>query len=134
MNRQRALLVVGVALGLAGGARVWWRTRASAPVERACPVAELGLDASGLVVCGGARPLPVGQALTVGQRFDLNRASADELSLVPGLGQDVAERLVAERPDGGFTDWTQVDAVEGVGPARLEVLQRVAEVRGAKAL
>lgn len=134
MSRQHALVVLGLALAVAGALRLWWRARPADAAAFDCPPAALGLDDAGLVRCGGRRPLPVGQALTVGQRFDLNRASADDLALVPGLGAEVAERLVSQRPDGGYRDWAQVDAVEGIGPARLETLQRVAEVRGAEGL
>ena len=60
------------------------------------------------------------RALRDGQRLDLNRASAEELKLVPGIGPKLAERIVAERTRrGGFAQLSQLRAVRGVGPKTL---------------
>jgi competence protein ComEA len=75
--------------------------------------------------------LPAAQALTVGQKLDLNQASADELQAIPGLGGQAARALVAERTRrGNFQSWEDVDAVPGIGPGRLRLLQKVSELRG----
>jgi competence protein ComEA len=56
--------------------------------------------------------------------LDLNRATAAELQVIPGIGSVLAARLVARRDSlGGFREWTEVDAVSGVGPALLARLQ-----------
>jgi competence protein ComEA len=62
---------------------------------------------------------------------DLNRATADELDALPGIGPAMAQRLVARRDSlgGRFRDWTDVDAVRGVGPALLAKLQQRAVLR-----
>jgi competence ComEA-like helix-hairpin-helix protein len=60
------------------------------------------------------------RALRDGQKLDLNRASAQELTLVPGIGPKLAERIVAERTrKGGFAKLADLRAVRGVGPKTL---------------
>lgn len=129
MQRQRALLIFAVLLGLLVAGR-WTVLRLGRAPALDCAPPALGLDDAGVLRCFGARPLPAGQALTVGQLLDLNRVGEADLALVPGLGAEVAARLVAARPDGGFSTWAEVDRVEGIGPARMELLQRIAVVRG----
>jgi len=69
-------------------------------------------------------PPPAGQALAVGRRLDLNRATAEELTALPGVGPTLAQALVRDRERrGGFQSWEEVDAVPGVGPAKLELLR-----------
>jgi competence protein ComEA len=120
---QRALAVVLLA-ALAVAVLAWWRWPASAsPLD--CPDGQVFLDDAGVVRCGPGLPLPAGQALTVGQPINLNAATVDDLALLPGVGPELARALVDERQRlGHFTSWDQVDAVSGVGPARLETLQR----------
>ena len=65
-----------------------------------------------------------------GAKLDLNQASADDLSQVPGVGPALGKALVAERKKlGRFSSWEQVDAVSGVGEAKLESLKKAAEIR-----
>ncbi|HKP55568.1 MAG TPA: helix-hairpin-helix domain-containing protein [Polyangiales bacterium] len=60
------------------------------------------------------------RALRDGQRLDVNRASAQELTLVPGIGPKLAERIVSERTRrGGFSKLAELRAVRGVGPKTL---------------
>jgi competence protein ComEA len=83
------------------------------------------LDERRVARCGPGEPLPVGQALTVGQTVDLNHVSAAELALIPGISGELARRLVDERARrGGFRSWNEVDEIEGVGLARLDRLQQ----------
>ena len=129
MNRQSAIAVVLLLAG-AGGFFAWYRA----------PVASTSLDCDGGVVrlgpdgvarCGPGAELPPGQAMTVGQRFDCNTATAEDLALVAGLGKATAAEIVARRPDGGFTNWDELDRIPGVGSARLIALQAVCELRAA---
>jgi competence ComEA-like helix-hairpin-helix protein len=58
---------------------------------------------------------------------DLNRAGVGELVQISGVGPVLAARLVARRDSlGGYREWSEVDAVAGVGPAMLLKLQSVA--------
>jgi len=51
-------------------------------------------------------------------------AEAD-LARLPGVGAVAARALVQARP---FRGWDEVDAVRGVGPARLRLLQQATEL------
>ncbi|MEW5739037.1 MAG: helix-hairpin-helix domain-containing protein [Myxococcota bacterium] len=120
---QRALAIVLLA-GLVIAVAAWWRWPSEAP-GLDCPDGQVSLDDAGVARCGPGSPLPAGQALTVGQKLDLNAVSADDLSLLPGVGPELAKTLIEERARlGGFSSWEQVDAVPGVGPARLNTLQQ----------
>lgn len=127
MNRQQAVGVVLVVAGLVG-AFAWWRP-VRGDVATTCPDGGLiSLSEDGVASCEGALPLHPGQALTVGQHFDCNRATAEELALVPGVGHSLAEMIVAARGDAGFVSWDDVDAIPGVGAARLAALQAACDI------
>lgn len=53
----------------------------------------------------------------------LNDATLQDLADLPGIGMKSAESFLEARPAAGFRDWAQVDAVKGVGAARLRLLQ-----------
>ena len=75
-------------------------------------------------------PLPSRWARAVGQRLDLNRATDAELATIPGLGAHLAKVLVkAREARRGFGNWEEVDAVPGVGPAKLRTLQNTTDLR-----
>ncbi len=62
--------------------------------------------------------------------MDLNRASAAELTLIPGVGPKLAERIVAERTRrGGFAELEELRAVRGIGPKTWERVRPFVEVR-----
>lgn len=128
MNRQRAIAVVLVGV-VALAVVAWWRSP-QPKLETPCPDGGLlTLDAEGVARCGEGRELPAGQAMTAGQRFDCNTARAEELALVPGIGRSLADEIVARRGDGGFKTWDELDAIPGVGAARLNALQAVCDIR-----
>ncbi|HUP18656.1 MAG TPA: helix-hairpin-helix domain-containing protein [Gemmatimonadota bacterium] len=55
---------------------------------------------------------------------DLNRVDAAFLEGLPKIGPQLARQILEERgARRGFRDWSDLLAVEGVGPARLRVLQ-----------
>lgn len=59
---------------------------------------------------------PVGR----GERIDIDRAPAQELQRLPGVGPGLARRIVEERNRGGpFGDTAALRRVEGIGPAKL---------------
>lgn len=127
MSRPQAIAVVLAAAGLLG-LLVVWRAQVAAP-SLACPdggALQLGPD--GVASCQPGLPLPAGQALTLKQKFDCNTASEADFALVPGVGPTLARDLVAAR-DGGFVSWAQIDAVSGVGEARLNALQAACDIR-----
>jgi competence protein ComEA len=70
--------------------------------------------------CGPGAPPPDAVAAALGQPLSLNRAAESDLARLPGVGPRVARALVEARP---LRTWDQVDAVPGVGPARLAALR-----------
>jgi competence ComEA-like helix-hairpin-helix protein len=71
-------------------------------------------------------PAPPGaqlRALRDGRPIDVNRASAAELELLPGVGPSLARRLVEARERaGGFRRAADLRAVRGIGAKTLEKL------------
>ncbi len=62
-------------------------------------------------------------------RLDLNQASADELSRLPGLGEVLAARIVATRDArGAFVSVDDLRRVSGVGRVKLERLRALVTV------
>ena len=56
-----------------------------------------------------------------GERIDVDRASAQELQRLPGVGPSLARRIVEARRRGGpFGDTAALRRVEGIGPSKLK--------------
>lgn len=54
------------------------------------------------------------------ERIDADRASAEELARLPGIGPAIARRIVADRESrGAFAGIAGLDRVPGIGPAAL---------------
>ncbi len=69
-----------------------------------------------------ARPIPSSPSgrPSAGSPLDLNRATAEELTALPGVGPVLAGRVVAYRDSvGGFRAVDELLAVKGIGPATL---------------
>ena len=55
---------------------------------------------------------------------DLNRATAAELDLLPGIGPATAQAIVDHREaNGPFASVDDLEAVRGIGPAKLEAIR-----------
>ncbi len=79
----------------------------------------------------GAGPegrLPVPAAESAETRLDLNSASIEELTLLPGIGRILAERIVARRGEGGFKSVDQVGGVHGIGREKLDTMKRYVHI------
>ncbi|MBU4232239.1 MAG: helix-hairpin-helix domain-containing protein [Proteobacteria bacterium] len=64
------------------------------------------------------------QLLTLGLSIDLNRATAEDLAAVPGLGPALAQRIVDYRKaHGPFKKIEDLREVSGVGPQNLQKLK-----------
>jgi competence protein ComEA len=76
---------------------------------------------AGCAADGGARRELSGQErLVLGLPIDLNRASAADLEMVPGLSERLAAAVVADRAARGpFATAEELLRVRGIGPARL---------------
>ena len=70
-----------------------------------------------VMVGPGPDPAPAGPV-------DVNRATADELEELPGVGPATAAAIVTERErNGPFADVDDLDRVPGIGPAKLAALR-----------
>ncbi len=120
-----AVAAVALAVGV-GGYFLWPSTKSALD----CPADQVHLGPDGVAHCGPGEPLPAGARLTLGARLDLNQATAEDLAQLPGVGPSLANAIVEERKRrGGFKTWDEVDAVSGVGPARIETLKATVEIR-----
>ena len=125
-GRTRALglvLLAGLATGTLVQAR-WPDTRSALD----CPASRVGWVGEGahaVARCGQGGLPPASVQVALGLRLALNRAAESDLARLPGVGASTARALVQARP---FRTWDQVDAVRGVGPARLRTLQQATEL------
>jgi comEA protein len=82
----------------------------------------------GLVLAAGvalAEPAPARAPL------DLNRATAEELETLPGIGAAKAAAILAVRDaQGGFSSLEELEAVRGIGPALMAKLRPLVVVGG----
>jgi competence protein ComEA len=70
------------------------------------------------------QPSAGARALLEGRPLDLNRASAGELALLPGIGLRLAERIVADRQARGpFRSVQDLERVRGVGPGKRRAVE-----------
>ncbi|RKH50744.1 helix-hairpin-helix domain-containing protein [Corallococcus llansteffanensis] len=122
VGRTSALAVASLGLlALGFVARARWP---DAKPSLGCPPESVRLDPAGLATCGPGTVPTGARALALGLKLDLNAASEEELALLPGVGRDLARRLVTAREEQGrFTSWGDVDAVPGVGAAKLQTLR-----------
>lgn len=57
-------------------------------------------------------------------RVDLNSAGAAELAALPGIGEGLAERIVAYRAENGpFESVDGLDGVPGIGEGKIEMIR-----------
>ena len=129
MDDKRAALLLA-ALALAGAGARWILTpRGSAPgdvrleVARGAPRPPLQEVAS--------RAERLARPLRPGERIDVDRADAVELTRLPRVGPALAQRMVAWRAaHGPFGGLARLDSVPGVGPRLLETVQPHVEFSG----
>jgi DNA uptake protein ComE-like DNA-binding protein len=65
---------------------------------------------------------------------DLNLVDGQFLAGLSGFGPKLAEHILRERQErGAFRDWSDLSSIDGIGPARLRVLQNATRLRGSGA-
>lgn len=124
---RTAALAVALLGALVAGARAQarWpdgRPALDCPPER---VRWAGEGALGAARCDAGGQPPASVRIALGLRLPLNHVPEADLARLPGVGAVAAHALVQARP---FRSWAEVDSVRGVGPARLQVLQRGTEL------
>ncbi|MHB9098661.1 MAG: ComEA family DNA-binding protein [Syntrophales bacterium] len=85
-------------------------------------------SAIAISVAGGAltvKDMPAMRRLALGLPIDLNRASAEDLSLVPGIGEKMAIQIVQRRQTmGKYTALSDLTAVPGIKGKKLSSVKR----------
>jgi competence protein ComEA len=80
-------------------------------------VIRLRAIAAALLLAGALPALAAKKPLGPAERIDLNRATAAELTRLPGVGPKRAQAIVAHRSKSPFKKAEDVLAVKGLGPA-----------------
>lgn len=58
--------------------------------------------------------------------LDLNTATADELARLPGIGAELADRIIAWREENGaFSSVNDLDAVPGIGAGKIAAIENL---------
>jgi len=115
-----AAVVVGLLLALPA-----WRALPpdSSPCE-AASTRRLLEGVTRVVACGEPGPALRGPArLLFRQSLDLNRASADTLEVLPGIGPRRAEAIVRARGGRPFAGPRDLERVHGIGPRTASALE-----------
>jgi competence protein ComEA len=76
--------------------------------------------------CNDLRPVSLSArtALLLGRPVDVNRADAQDLEALPGIGPGLARRIVAARErDGPFAGLPDLRRVKGLGASRIRALE-----------
>ena len=79
---------------------------------------------------GEEPPVATGERIADSGKIDLNSASVESLKSLPGIGDVKALAIVRYRQGNGpFSRVEDVLAVSGIGPATLEAIRELVEVR-----
>lgn len=132
MSPERKAVVGLLLLAAAGhGLRLLAVAPAAGPGAIMLPGSRPGEAAAARRDSLAARARPLGP----GERIDLDRAPAEELARLPGVGMALAKRIVADREAlGPFGGLEGLDRVRGVGPALLERVAPHVAVSGGPAV
>lgn len=58
------------------------------------------------------------------RRIDINKATQEEITLIPGIGPTLSERIIVYRQDHGSFERTEdILEVEGIGPKKFEKIK-----------
>jgi len=124
-RRAPLILVALLAAGLVVRLLVGAGAAPGAIGFRAAPAARPERDS---LAAGSAR---LARPLGRGERIDVDRASAAELTRLPRIGPALAARIVTHRDaEGPFGSLEELDRVSGVGPALLEAIRPHAAFSG----
>lgn len=121
-TRKAAVLSGAVALAFAIWLVIWTAPSAqSTAAEReiiALPAA------SEAILTGGNDPAQTALELLPGALIDINTAAAEELKLLPGIGDALAKAIVSYREENGaFESLEQLMDVPGIGESRFAAVK-----------
>lgn len=121
-TRKAAVLSGAVALAFAIWLVIWTAPSAqSSDAEReiiALPAA------SEAILTGGNDPAQPALELLPGALIDINAATAEELKLLPGIGDALAKAIVSYREENGaFESLEQLMDVPGIGESRFAAVK-----------
>jgi competence protein ComEA len=86
------------------------------------------VPAAGEVVAPPAGAASAGTT-TVPGPLDINRATAEQLDALPGIGPATAQAIVAHRESNGpFASVDELEDVRGIGPAKLDAIRELVTV------
>ncbi|MBS2032099.1 MAG: helix-hairpin-helix domain-containing protein [Deltaproteobacteria bacterium] len=127
MGREGTLAALAAALvGLAAIRMIPARAEAR-PLP--CAPAEVG-KSDGIAQCAAPGALTGGERRVLGLPLDVNQATEAELDALPGIGAQLAQRIVAERKaHGPFANLEALERVPGIGPGKLRLLAGRATAR-----
>ena len=120
----RSLLIKLAMLAMTAAAVLWigWPV----PKEEPAPSRP---DQSGTAQTPAAAPVHTAPAVKTVAKVNLNRASADELQMLPGVGPVLAQRMVEWRKaHGRYRTVEDLQEVRGIGKKRLEQLRPLVTV------
>jgi len=73
---------------------------------------------------------PAGAAASATGKVNINTASKEELTKLPGIGPAYADRIIAHRTEkGNFTSVEQLTEVKGISPKTLEKIKELVTVK-----
>jgi competence protein ComEA len=84
--------------------------------KSAAPIGGVPPSLAPAALTGSAKPLPA-------EPIDVNRASAEDLQRLPGVGPVMAARIIVERQKKQFATVEELRRVSGIGPKTLEKLR-----------
>lgn len=128
----RSLLIKGAMLAGTVGAVLWMGWPAPPdPMPRPTASSQPVLSAVGASAADRAPGPPSPPRVNAAAKLDLNRASADELQTLPGIGAVLAGRVVEWRAKhGSFRNVEQLREVKGIGRKTLERVRPLVVVDG----
>ena len=121
-TRKAAILSAALTLAFAAGLAIWTLGSGShSGGEREI----LALPArSEAILTGGNDPEQLPLELLPGELIDINSATAEELTVLPGIGEHLAEAIVSYRSENGaFESLEQLMEVPGIGEGRFAAIE-----------
>jgi competence protein ComEA len=116
--------------------------RIAEPIERDDIVRAALVLAALLVLVSGwltwslpTQDQPIAQTEPLRFLTDLNNAPESEISLLPGIGQELARRIITERETSGpFRSAADLERVRGIGPKTIRQIEAMAIFRSSDTL